>query len=74
MIARLAGIVSAPPMPCAARPAMSHPMRGAAAHNTEATVNQPSPARNIRRRPAEPLYLISLAAPPCRSGRDVATG
>jgi hypothetical protein len=51
MIARLAGIISAPPLPCAARAAMSHPMPGAAGHNTEATANQPRPARNIRRHP-----------------------
>jgi hypothetical protein len=48
MMARLAGVISAPPMPCTARAAMSHPMPGAAAHSTDATVNQPRPARNAR--------------------------
>ena len=52
MIARLAGVISAPPIPCTARAAMSHPMLGAAAHSTDAAVNQPSPARNTRRRPS----------------------
>ncbi len=55
MIARLAGVISAPPMPCSPRAAMSHPMPGAAAHATEARVNQPSPARNTRRRPQRSL-------------------
>jgi len=40
MIARLAGVISAPPIPCTARAAMSHPMPGAAAHSTGARVNQ----------------------------------
>jgi hypothetical protein len=65
MIARLAGVISAPPTPCTARAAMSHPMPGAAAHNTEARVNQPRPARNTRRRPQrslnEPASRISAA-------------
>src|SRR6266851_5412600 len=45
MIARLAGVISAPPIPCTARAAMSQPMPGAAAHSTGAMVNQPGPAR-----------------------------
>ena len=65
MIARLAGVISAPPIPCTARAAMSHPMPGAAAHSTDARVNQPSPARNTRRRPqrslSEPASRISEA-------------
>jgi len=65
MIARLAGVISAPPMPCTARAAMSQPMPGAAAHSTDAAVNQPSPARNTRRRPqrslSEPASRISEA-------------
>src|SRR5260370_9577302 len=65
MMARLAGIISAPPIPCTARAAMSHPMPGAAAHATEARVNQLSPARNTRRRPqrslSEPASRISQA-------------
>ena len=65
MIARLAGVISAPPIPCTARAAMSQPMPGAAAHSTDATVNQPSPARNTRRRPqrslSEPASRISEA-------------
>ncbi len=65
MIARLAGVISAPPIPCTARAVMSHPMPGAAAHSTEARVNQLSPARNTRRRPqrslSEPASRISEA-------------
>jgi len=65
MIARLAGVISAPPIPCTARAAMSHPMPGAAAHSTDARVNQTSPARNTRRRPqrslSEPASRISEA-------------
>jgi hypothetical protein len=55
MIARLAGVISAPPTPCTARAAMSQPMPGAAAHSTDARVNQVSPARNTRRRPQRSL-------------------
>jgi hypothetical protein len=44
---------------------MSQPMPGTAAQSTEATVNQPGPARNIRRRPqrslSEPTSRISQA-------------
>jgi hypothetical protein len=65
MMARLAGVISAPPTPCPARAAMSHPIPGAAAHSTDATVNQPRPARNTRRRPqrslSEPASRISEA-------------
>jgi hypothetical protein len=65
MMARLAGVISAPPIPCRARAAMSQPMPGAAAHSTDATVNQASPARNTRRRPqrslSEPASSISEA-------------
>jgi hypothetical protein len=65
MMARLAGVISAPPMPCTARAAISQPMPGAAAHSTDAKVNQPSPARNTRRRPqrspSEPASSISEA-------------
>jgi len=65
MIARLAGVISAPPIPCTARAAISQPMPGAAAHSTDATVNQPSPIRNTRRRPqrslSEPASRISEA-------------
>jgi len=65
MIARLAGVISAPPTPSTARAAMSHPMPGAAAHSTDAAVNQPRPARNTRRRPqrslSEPASRISEA-------------
>jgi hypothetical protein len=66
MIARLAGVISAPPMPCTARAAMSHSMPGAAAHSTEARVNQPRPIRNTRRRRrqrslSEPASRISEA-------------
>jgi hypothetical protein len=65
MIARLAGVISAPPMPCSVRAAMSQPMPGVAAHSTDAAVNQPSPARNTRRRPhrslSEPASRISEA-------------
>ena len=53
-------------MPCSARAAISQPMPGAAAHSTEAAVNQPSPARNTRRRPqrslSEPASNISEAS------------
>ena len=66
MIARLAGVISAPPTPCTARAAMSHPILGAAAHSTEARVNQPRPIRNTRRRPqrslSEPASRISEAS------------
>src|SRR6185437_582800 len=55
MIARLAGVISAPPIPCTARAAMSQPMLGAAAHSTDARVNQLKPARNTRRRPERSL-------------------
>jgi len=34
---------------------MSHPIPGAAAHSTDATVNQLKPARNTRRRPQRSL-------------------
>src|SRR5579859_6327562 len=44
MIAKLAGVISAPPTPCTARAAMSHPIPGAVAHSTDARVNQVSPA------------------------------
>jgi hypothetical protein len=66
MTARLAGVISAPPTPCRARAAMSQPMPGAAAHSTDATVNQANPARNTRRRPqrslSEPASRISEAS------------
>src|SRR5260370_29408719 len=55
MIARLAGVISAPPIPCTARAAMSQPMLAAAAHTTAARGNQPTPARNTRPRPPRPL-------------------
>ncbi|HMD93616.1 MAG TPA: hypothetical protein VKG80_13340 [Trebonia sp.] len=45
MIARLAGVISAPPTPCTARAAMSRPMLGAAAHSTDATVTSPGRPR-----------------------------
>jgi hypothetical protein len=65
MVARLAGVISAPPIPCTARAAMSQPMLGAAAHSTDAAVNQLSPARNTRRCPhrslSEPATRISDA-------------
>jgi hypothetical protein len=65
MIARLAGVISAPPTPCTARAAMSQSMPGAAAHSTDAAVNQLNPARKTRRRPhrslSEPASSISEA-------------
>jgi hypothetical protein len=64
IMARLAGVISAPPIPCTARAAMSQPMPGAAAHATEARVNQLNPARNTRRPQrslSEPASRISEA-------------
>ena len=43
MIARLAGVSSAPPTPCRARPAISHGAVGARAHSSEARANQAIP-------------------------------
>ena len=66
MIARLAGVISAPPTPWVARAAMSHPIPGETAHSTDARVNQVNPARKTRRRPqrslSEPASRISEAS------------
>ena len=41
--ARPSGMISAPPAPCAARPAISQPTSGASAQPAEATAKTPSP-------------------------------
>ena len=61
MIASEPGVSSAPPMPCSARAAMSTPMSGASPHSAEASANQITPMRKIRRRPSR-----SPSAPPSR--------
>ena len=49
--ATAAGMTSAEPAPCTVRATMSVPVSGASAQTTEASVNTPSPAANVRRRP-----------------------
>ena len=61
MMARLAGVTSAPPMPCSVRAAISAWMPGASAQSTEAAVNHTEPMTKTRRRPNR-----SPAAPPSR--------
>jgi hypothetical protein len=44
-------VISAAPIPCRARAAISHPIAGATAQAAEASANRPTPAANIRLRP-----------------------
>ena len=59
MIARLAGEITAAPMPCSARAPSSIPWSWAIAQTSEETPNRPIPARKTRRRPSR-----SEARPP----------
>ncbi len=59
MIARLAGEITAPPMPCSARAPISSVRESASAHASDASANSAVPARNTRRRPSR-----SAARPP----------
>lgn len=61
MMARLAGVSSAPPMPCMALAPISSPAVGASAQSMEATANQMTPMTNTRRLPYR-----SPQAPPSR--------
>ncbi len=45
------GVSSAPPMPCSARAPISTSIEGANPHSAEASANQTTPIRKIRRRP-----------------------
>lgn len=51
MIARLPGVMSAAPMPCSRRAAISNSVLGAAAQSPEAIVNHAAPITKMRRRP-----------------------
>ena len=59
MIARLAGEITAPPMPCSVRAPISSVRESASAHASDAIANSAVPARNTRRRPSR-----SAARPP----------
>ena len=51
MMARLAGVRSAPPTPCRIRATMRAGAEGASPQAIEATMNQTTPMRKMRRRP-----------------------
>ena len=61
MIARLPGVINAPPTPCSSRAPMSMSMFGASPHSAEASANQIVPITNTRRRPSR-----SPSEPPSR--------
>ncbi len=61
MIARLPGVISAPPTPCSSLAATSISMFGASPHSAEASANQIVPTTNTRRRPSR-----SPSEPPSR--------
>jgi hypothetical protein len=61
MMARLAGVRSAPPTPCRARAAISQPLLGASAHSRDAAANHATPITNTRLRP-----YLSPQEPPSR--------
>src|SRR5581483_1740469 len=61
MMARLPGVSNAPPTPWNARAKLSTIVDGASPQATDATVNQTTPMRKMRRRPYR-----SLSAPPMR--------
>ena len=50
-IERVAGIISAPPIPCTTRLATSDAVSGARPAEAEASVNRVTPIRKVRRRP-----------------------
>ena len=51
MTLMICGIIAAAPAPWTNLAAISTPMPGASPHVSEASVNTPTPSRNIRRRP-----------------------
>lgn len=51
MIASEPGVSRAPPAPCSARARIKVSMFGAMPHSTDATANQTTPTRKMRRRP-----------------------
>ncbi len=63
--ANVLGTSSAPPTPCAARPAINTPLLGAIAHTSEHAPKPISPAANRRRRPSR-----SPSEPPTRSNDE----